>query len=55
LKRASWITLASASLEKLPVHSTKVDPACSPLVTGKRRTVERTLVYVRAGFEEITE
>jgi hypothetical protein len=49
------MTLASASLEKLPVHSTKVDPACSPLVTGKRRMVERTLVYVSAGVEEMTE
>jgi hypothetical protein len=35
---------ASASLEKLPVHSTKVLPSCSPEVTAKQRIVLRTLV-----------
>jgi hypothetical protein len=35
---------ASASLEKLPVHSMKVLFSRSPEVTGKRRMVLTTLV-----------
>lgn len=34
LNLASWMTPASASLEKLPVHSTKVLFSFSPEVTG---------------------
>lgn len=35
---------ASASLEKLPVHSMKVLPSLEPEVTGYRRMVLMTLV-----------
>lgn len=45
LNLASWMTPASASLEKLPVHSTKVLFSCSPEVTAKQRMVLTTLVY----------
>jgi len=35
-------SLASASLEKLPVQVTKVRPSCMPEVTGYARIVETT-------------
>lgn len=46
---------ASASEEKCADHCTKVDPWFGPVVTAWHLIVEMTLVYVRAGVEEITE
>jgi hypothetical protein len=46
---------AEASLEKLPVHVMNVCPSCLPDVTGHRRIVATTDVYVSAGSAEMTE
>lgn len=55
LKRASSITPASASDEKLADHCTNVEPSLPPDVMGKQRIVDSTLVYVRAGVDAMTE
>ena len=52
--RGSFIP-ASASEEKCADHCTKVDPSLGPVVTAWHLMVERTLEYVRAGVDEMTE
>ncbi|TLS21690.1 uncharacterized protein PpBr36_09622 [Pyricularia pennisetigena] len=49
------MTPASASLEKFPLHVTKVLPSCLPEVMGYRRIVLRTEVYVSSGEAVMTE
>jgi hypothetical protein len=46
--------LASASLEKFPVHVTNVCPSCSPDVTGYTRIVDTADEYESSGCAEMT-